>query len=275
MRRAIYRFAFFVATVFCLPPLTVADEPAAEPARVKPPQIVLRAANATTFGGQKCLSLTFEVSNPNSASLLYTGYAPDSFDPPLAAGQISPLCQIELKRDGRWRPRLMRDCGFGLGDLELTPGASATFGVMLPADDWQAVKVAIGCFPGFSDEARATTTLWSAEFSRAEIEGADAGPAPPPAPDAGLPLGKWSVEFADGSVEVCIVREDGTASVSEPQRSSAGKARMQDGSPVLVFDDDRTERWTAVGRRFVVEHWFPASRLPIATPVLGIAERVR
>jgi hypothetical protein len=37
--------------------------------------------------------------------------------------------------------------------------------------------------------------------------------------------------------------------------------------------DDRLERWTLVSKRMVVEHWFPASQVPVATPVLGIAER--
>jgi hypothetical protein len=41
---------------------------------------------------------------------------------------------------------------------------------------------------------------------------------------------------------------------------------------VIVCDDDRVERWTAVGQRMVVEHWFPAAQFPSGTPVLGIAE---
>lgn len=273
MRRELPRFLSVAAAIY-LTRFALADE-AAKPASVKPPKIVLRAASPTTLGGQSCFALALEVSNLNSASLVYTGYAPDSFDPPLAAGQMSPICRIELKRDERWQPHPIGYCGFGLGDLELAPGSSATFGVMIPADDWQAVKISIGSFSGFSAEERTTTTVWSVEFSRAEIEGAKSGPTKPPAPDASLPVGKWRIEFANGVVEVCVIREDGTAAVTEPERSSEGKAKMQDGSPVLVFDDDRSERWTAVGPRFVVQHWFPASQLPPAMPVLGIAERVR
>lgn len=274
MRRAHTCFTLFIAAALCLSRVALADEPA-KPARVKPPQIVLRSAGPATFGGQSCFALTIEVSNPNDASLVYSGYKPDSFDPPLAAGQISPICRIELKRDERWQPHPIGYCGVGLADLELAPGGSATFGVMVPAEDWQAVKIAIGSFPGFSAEERTTTTVWSVEFSRAEIAGAAAVPATPPAPDAVLPVGKWSIEFANGVVEVCVIREDGSAAVTEPQRSSGGQAKTQDGSLLLAFDDDRTERWTAVGERFVVEHWFPASRFLPATPVLGVAERVR
>jgi hypothetical protein len=52
-------------------------------------------------------------------------------------------------------------------------------------------------------------------------------------------------------------------------REAAGHAK----DAVITFNDDRVERWTAVGDRFVVEHWFPASRVPVVAPVLGIAER--
>jgi len=71
---------------------------------------------------------------------------------------------------------------------------------------------------------------------------------------------------------VCEVRKDGTASVVEPLRTAGGKAARKGSSVVIVYDDDRVERWTPVGKRLVVEHWFPASQLPTATPVLGIAE---
>lgn len=104
-------------------------------------------------------------------------------------------------------------------------------------------------------------------------------PKPPdrdPAPnaDAGLPVGKWNVEFANGVKEVCEIRQDGTASVTEPLRTSNGKATIRGAAIVIVFEDDRIERWTPVGQRLVVEHWFPGSQLPAATPVLGIAERM-
>jgi hypothetical protein len=89
-------------------------------------------------------------------------------------------------------------------------------------------------------------------------------------PGAGLPVGKWTVEFANGVTEACEIGKDGTASVAEPLRSSTGKAEIKDGSVVIVFQDDRIEKWTPVGKRFVVEHW-PASVLfPYGTPVLGI-----
>jgi hypothetical protein len=87
--------------------------------------------------------------------------------------------------------------------------------------------------------------------------------------------GGWRVEFANGVTQVCHVREDGTASVVEPRRTSAGKTEIKDGSVVIIYEDDRVERWTPVGNRRIVEHWFPGSQFTTATPVIGIAERVQ
>jgi len=85
-----------------------------------------------------------------------------------------------------------------------------------------------------------------------------------------LPVGRWSVEFTNGVKEVCDVRRNGTASVVEPLRSSTGNAEAKEGSVVLVFQDDRVERWTPVGSRMVVEHWAASVQFPAGTPVLGI-----
>lgn len=90
--------------------------------------------------------------------------------------------------------------------------------------------------------------------------------------EACLPVGQWSVEFANGVTEVCGIRKDGTASVVEPRRRSDGKISPRGDSIVIAYDDDRVERWTPVGKRMVVEHWYPGSALTVATPVLGIAE---
>lgn len=87
--------------------------------------------------------------------------------------------------------------------------------------------------------------------------------------------GKWNVEFTNGVKEVCQIHKDRTASVAEPLRSSNGKVEVKDGSIVLVFQDERVERWTPVGKRMIVEHWHPGAPFPSGTPVLGIADGVR
>jgi hypothetical protein len=95
----------------------------------------------------------------------------------------------------------------------------------------------------------------------------------PAQPAMGLPVGKWNVEFANGVSQTCEIRLDGTASVLEPRRTSGGKATVKGSSVVIAFEDDRVERWTPVGKRLVVEHWFPGSQVSTSSPVLGIAER--
>ena len=107
---------------------------------------------------------------------------------------------------------------------------------------------------------------------------APAKEARPDTPETALPVGKWRVDFTNGVTELCdvfIFDDEGHVTVEEPRRRSRGRLEVKGGSVVMTFNDDRVERWTPVGQRFVVEHWFPGSRLPTATPVLGIAERAR
>lgn len=98
-------------------------------------------------------------------------------------------------------------------------------------------------------------------------------PADAKNPGVALPVGKWKVEFSNGVKEACDIGNGGEASVVEPLRQSGGTAEMKNGVVVLTFNDDRVERWTPVGARYVVEHWFPASKLPTVAPVLGIGEK--
>jgi hypothetical protein len=113
-----------------------------------------------------------------------------------------------------------------------------------------------------------------AVFAVSLIAIGDPPPSPAKDPRPVLPVvGKWTIEFANGVKESCEVRADGTASVVEPLRSSDGKAVVKDNAVVITFNDDRLERWTVVGRRAVVEHWYPASQFPCGTPVRGIGDR--
>lgn len=97
----------------------------------------------------------------------------------------------------------------------------------------------------------------------------------PPQPlraDPALPVGKWNVEFTNGVVQKVEIKKDATATVTEPARAADGKVTSLQGTFLLVCDDDRIERWTPVGKRMVVEHWFPANQFPAGTPVRGIAD---
>jgi hypothetical protein len=92
---------------------------------------------------------------------------------------------------------------------------------------------------------------------------------------AALPVGNWRIEFSNGVIESCGVGRGGQATVDEPLRQAKGTAEVQEGSIVIRFTDNRVERWTPIGNRYVVEHWYPATRVPTVSAVLGIAERVR
>lgn len=85
-------------------------------------------------------------------------------------------------------------------------------------------------------------------------------------------IGKWNVEFTNGVKEVAQICSDRTASVEEPLRTSSGKVDIKDGSVVIVYLDDRVERWTPIGKRMVVEHWYPSAGFPSGAPVLGVAD---
>jgi hypothetical protein len=104
---------------------------------------------------------------------------------------------------------------------------------------------------------------------------ARAAPAPLPRPKAALPVGRWHVQFANGVQQVCEIRKDRSASVVEPLRASTGKVELKGGAAVIRYKDDRVERWRRVGRKMVVEHWFPGRRFPAGTPVRGLAKPAR
>jgi hypothetical protein len=104
---------------------------------------------------------------------------------------------------------------------------------------------------------------------------ARAAPAPLPKPGAALPVGRWHVVFANGVQQVCEIRKDRSASVVEPLRSSTGKVELKGGAAVIRYQDDRVERWRRVGKKVVVEHWFPGGRFPSGKPVRGIARPTR
>ena len=92
---------------------------------------------------------------------------------------------------------------------------------------------------------------------------------------ATLPVGHWQVTFANGVVETCEIRADGSVSVSQPQRQSMGKAQVVDGKFIEIrYHDDRAERWTLRGNTIAVEHWHPISAMGNKAPVLGTAKPI-
>jgi hypothetical protein len=114
-----------------------------------------------------------EVSNPNQKEpLTFIGYKPDSFDPPIPKGQISPIYKVELKRAGKWQEHPIGRCGFGMGGIALEPQATATFGVWVPEGDWEAVRVGVTWTTVAFEKAGKNdfTTEWSNELTYKEVQ---------------------------------------------------------------------------------------------------------
>jgi hypothetical protein len=92
---------------------------------------------------------------------------------------------------------------------------------------------------------------------------------------AGLPSGKWRVDYNNGVTEVCVVNKEGGAVVTEPVRI-VGRAAVSGNAILFLFENGRAQRWTAIGNRFVVEHWCPGEKFPTTSAsTLGIAEPVQ
>jgi hypothetical protein len=83
--------------------------------------------------------------------------------------------------------------------------------------------------------------------------------------------GSWTVTFANGVYQWSDIGSDRTVSVLESRRRSAGRVELRDGFTLVVYDDDRLERWTRVAHKAVVEHWYPATAYPAKAPVVGVA----
>ena len=193
-----------VLFAFCLgagPGLLLSEEAGGAPGRLKAPHVRLRDARPVAYGDAKLVSLTLELSNPNSEDLLFRGYTPESFGPPLKDGSIAPMHQIELKRDGQWRAHPLGWCGTGMGWIPMSPGRSGTFEVQIPAGTGDAVRVGV-VWMAAVDKPETAKTVWSEEIIWAEAgprgKGADR-PAKPDAPQPDLPT-KPALRHVPGDV---------------------------------------------------------------------------
>jgi hypothetical protein len=78
---------------------------------LEPPRITLK--------GDPQAGLVFDVLNPNDEPKYYTGYTRASFSPPIPAGEMRPLCRVEVQRQagGPWEDATPGYCGTGLGEV--------------------------------------------------------------------------------------------------------------------------------------------------------------
>jgi hypothetical protein len=153
----------------------IAGDVTGKPTEPQPAKIRVQAAGGQKVGEASGFSLAVEVSNPNQKGpLTFIGYKPDSFDPPIPKGQISPIYKVELKRAGKWEKQPQGWCGTGMGAIALEPQATATFGVWVPDGDWEAVKVGVTwttvAFEKAGEKPGDFTTEWSNELTHKDVQ---------------------------------------------------------------------------------------------------------
>lgn len=149
-------------------------KPATSGNELAEPKVQIVAGSRTTLAEVPFLSLSCEASNPNKLPLMFVGYRPDSFEPPVEKGRLSPIYVVELQRDGKWREHPIGWCGTGMDGIELPAGPAQSFAIAVPADPAiQAVRVGIHWSRPIAFETAepdAFKTAWSESFSLAKIE---------------------------------------------------------------------------------------------------------
>ena len=136
-------------------------------------EVLVKSAEVTMLGESPFLALSCEVRNPTSETLIFVGYLPNSFDPPLADGTAAPIFVLEFQRDGEWQPHSIGWCGTGMSAIELNAEGASTFGAHAAFEPaWEAVRVGVRWSRPLdfdTAEAEAYTTAWSKPLPRTEI----------------------------------------------------------------------------------------------------------
>jgi hypothetical protein len=99
-----------------------------------PPKIRILAGARTTASDMRFFSFSCEASNSNKAPLMFVGYRADSFAPPIADGNMSPIHVIQFQHDGKWKEHPQGWCGTGIDGILLPAGRTKKFGFAVPAD---------------------------------------------------------------------------------------------------------------------------------------------
>jgi hypothetical protein len=127
---------------------------------------VLRLAGASESGG--FVALTFEVTNPNAKPLPYLGYEPGSFDPKIPAGRIVPISKAELLQGKEWKEHKTGWCGTGIGPVTIPARGKVTFSVLIPAGEWEEVRVGLVWFA--TTDKKSPQTAWSRGIARKDVK---------------------------------------------------------------------------------------------------------
>ena len=107
-------------------------------AKLDPPVVSL--AGLSSRNGR---SVVFEVLNPNDAPLFYSGYTRESFSPPIPAGEMHPLYDQEVMRNGAWEKVDVGHCGTGRGEVFIPARGSQKFWIPLIGDLPEPIRYGI------------------------------------------------------------------------------------------------------------------------------------
>jgi hypothetical protein len=132
----------------------------------KPTAPVLRLTGASESSG--FVALYFEVNNPNANPLPYLGYTPDSFDPKIPEGKIVPIHKAELFKGNKWEEDKIGWCGTGIGPVTIPAKGKVTFSVLVPAGDWEKVRIGLVWFA--SADEKSPNTAWSDGIARKDVK---------------------------------------------------------------------------------------------------------
>ena len=162
MRRLfITRSTLILAFAIWFVEISFSSEPLTPVPKVSVNRVELKRSPHGSYITATC---TFE--NPTSNEVKYTGYARNSFAPPLKPGSISPIYSVEYKSDGQWHECPIGWCGTGMVRLGAKPGTTGVFDVILPASawDWEAIRIGLRCSSSNSKEGT-STMVWSESVS--------------------------------------------------------------------------------------------------------------
>jgi hypothetical protein len=188
---------------------------------------------------------------------MFVGYRSDSFDPPLAKGEISPIYIVELQCNGKWEKHPIGWCGTGMDGIELAAKESNTFGLLVPVDPpWTAVRVGVRWSRPIdyrTAEADAFRIGWSEPLALVDIDEKSEKPSKTGAITHGKPEGHFAAFLMSDrdqwKVDEPISLSHGVICVSLPPAGGDGKQvwSLKVARPYRAVDPNNRSWLTVTG----------------------------
>ena len=111
---------------------------------MKPPEV----RHVGTVKRKGVVLFQFEMINPNTADLHYTGYTSGSFEGGRVAGVIAPLHRLKFKTGADWKDFPKGWCKTGVGPVTIPAKGKGTFEVLVPKEEWDEARFGVTWFTG-------------------------------------------------------------------------------------------------------------------------------